>query len=93
MNSVGRPQVGDWYQNQDKGEPFQVVSVDAPTETVQIQSFDGELDSIDMEDWEQLPLVTAAAPEDWTGPLDDLEADDVNEDDLPSDRAGARDGN
>jgi hypothetical protein len=87
MNTVGKPQVGDWYQNQDKGDPFQVVSVDAASKTVEIQSFDGELDSIDMEDWEQMPLVTAAAPEDWTGPLDDIEPDDVTEDDSPSDRA------
>lgn len=92
MKSVGRPQVGDWYQNEDKGEPFQVVSVDAASGTVQTQSFDGELDSIDMEDWEEMPLVTAAAPEDWTGPLDDIEPDDVNEDDSPSDRAAALDG-
>ena len=91
MNSVGRPQVGDWYQNQDKGEPFQVVSVDAASGTVQTQSFDGELDSIDMDDWQQIPLVTAAAPEDWTAPLDDVEPDDVNDDDSPSDRAGLRD--
>jgi hypothetical protein len=89
MNSVGRPQVGDWYLNQDKGEPFQVVSVDADSGTVQTQSFDGELDSIEMEDWEQIPLVTAAPPEDWTGPLDDLEPDDINEDDSPSDRAAS----
>jgi hypothetical protein len=93
MNSVGRPQVGDWYLNQDKGEPFQVVSVDAASETVQIQSFDGGLDSIEMEDWEQSPRVTTAAPEDWTGPLDDVEPDDVNEDDSPSDGAAVLGGN
>jgi hypothetical protein len=93
MNSVERPEVGDWYQNQDEGELFQVVSVDAASGTVQTQSFDGELDSIDMEDWEQMPLVAAAAPEDWTGPLDDVEPDDVNEDDSASDRAGAIGGN
>jgi hypothetical protein len=93
MNSVGEPQVGDWYLNQDKGEPFQVVSVDAASKTVEIQSFDGELDSIEMEDWEQIPLVTAAASEDWTGALDDIEPDDVNEDDSPSDRMAALGGN
>ncbi|HEY4341430.1 MAG TPA: DUF6763 family protein [Steroidobacteraceae bacterium] len=89
MNSVGRPQVGDWYQNQDNEELFQVVSVDAASGTVQIQSFDGELDSIEEDDWKQMPLVTAAAPEDWTGPVDDVEPDDVNEDDSPSDRLTA----
>jgi hypothetical protein len=91
MNSVGTPQVGDWYQNQDQGEPFQVVSVDAASGSVQIQSFDGELDSIESADWGELPLVTAAAPEDWTGALDDVEPDDVTEDDSPSDRAAGRD--
>jgi hypothetical protein len=88
MNSVGTPQVGDWYQRADKGEPFQVVSIDAESGAVQTQSFDGELDSIDAEDWEQLGLKAAAAPEDWTGALEDAEPDDVTEDDSPSDRAG-----
>jgi hypothetical protein len=89
MNAVGGPQVGDWYQYLDKGETFQVVSVDAASGTVQIQSFDGELDSIEAEDWEEIPLVAAAAPEDWTGALEDVEPDDVDQDDSPSDRASA----
>ena len=93
MRSVGRPQVGDWYEHLDKGESFQVVSVDAASGTVQIQSFDGELDSIDAEDWDELPLAAAAAPEDWTGALNDVEPDDVDPDDSASDRAapGGRD--
>jgi hypothetical protein len=86
MNAVGLPQVGDWYQNRELGERFQVVSVDSDSGAVQIQSFDGALDSMEREEWEQMPLVTAAPPEDWTGPLDDVEPDDVNEDDSPSDR-------
>jgi hypothetical protein len=93
MRSVGRPQVGDWYEHLDKGESFQVVSVDAASGTVQIQSFDGELDSIDAEDWDEMPLAAAAAPEDWTGALNDVEPDDVDPDDSASDRAppGGRD--
>jgi hypothetical protein len=89
MHSAGSPQVGSWYLSQDKGEPFQVVSVDAASGTIQTQSFDGELDSIDIEDWDQLPLVTAAEPEDWTGALEDVEPDDITEDDAPADRDGA----
>jgi hypothetical protein len=87
MKSVGRPQVGDWYQYQDKGESFQVVSVAAASGTVQIQSFDGELDSIESEDWEGLPLEAAAGPEDWTGALGDVETDDGVLDDSPSELA------
>jgi hypothetical protein len=87
MNETGTPRVGDWYRNSENGEIFQVVSVDAASGTVQIQSFAGELDSIDAEDWPDLPLVTAPPPEDWTGALEDVEPDDVTEDDSPSDRA------
>jgi hypothetical protein len=90
MSQVSRPKIGDWYENEDDGALFQVVSVDAVSGTVQIQTFDGEVDSIEAEDWEQLPLMTAAAPEDWTGALEDVDPDDVTEDDSPSDRAGLR---
>ena len=92
MSSVGRPQVGDWYRrlDNDNGDSFQVVNVDESSGNVEIQSFDGELDSIDTEDWEQLELEATAQPEDWTGALEDVEPDDVTEDDSPSDRgAGA----
>jgi len=90
MSPVSKPEIGSWYENKDDGALFQVVSVDAASGTVQIQSFDGELDSIEAEDWEQLPLETAAAPEDWTGALEDVDPDDVTEDDSPSDNAGRR---
>ncbi len=89
MESMGRPQVGDWYRRLDKGESFQVVNVDESSGSVEIQSFDGELDSIDSDDWEQLELEATAQPEDWTGPMGDVEPDDVTEDDSPSDRGPA----
>ena len=65
------------------------MSVEAASGTVQIQAFDGALDSIDAEDWKEIPLVAAAAPEDWTGALEDVEPDDVDPVDSPSDRAAA----
>ena len=93
MNAVGIPQVGDWYERSDTGETFQVVSVDAASGTVQIQNFDGSLDSVEDEDWADMPLTAAAPPEDWTGPMDEMEADDVTEDDSPSDRSGLEEEN
>lgn len=86
--SIANPEVGDWYLRSDTGERLQVVSVDLPSGTVQIQTFDGQIDSFEDTEWRSLPLVAAAAPEDWTGPLDEIEPDDVTEDDSPSDRAG-----
>jgi hypothetical protein len=84
---VAAPQVGDWYRRLDKGEPFQVISVDDESGSIEIQSFDGELDSIDVEEWSQLALAPAPPPEDWSGALDDVEPDDVTEDDSSSDRS------
>lgn len=86
MNAVGKPQLGDWYRRLDKGEAFQVVNVDDASGSVEIQSFDAALDSIDAEEWEQLELEAIAQPEDWTGALEDVEPDDITEDDSSSDR-------
>jgi hypothetical protein len=35
------------------------------------------VDEIDAEAWSTLPLEQASEPEDWTGPIDDVEVDDL----------------
>lgn len=78
MNAdVGAPRIGQWYVRLDKGEIFQVTGVDEESSTVEIQTFDGDLDEIDAESWRGLPLERAEPPEDWTGPVDDVEVDDL----------------
>ncbi len=78
MNTyVVRPEIGQWYTRADKGEMFQVVGRDENSRAVEIQSFDGELDEIDTETWATLPLERVEPPEDWTGPVDDVETDDL----------------
>lgn len=74
---VGDPRIGQWYSRWDKGEIFQVTGFDEPSGTIEIQSFDGELDEIDRESWGTLLLALAEPPEDWTGPVDDVEVDDL----------------
>lgn len=75
--SVGSAQVGQWYQRRDKGELFVVTGRDEHDGTIEIQTFDGDLDEIDEETWNELPLLLAEPPEDWTGPVDDVETDDL----------------
>jgi hypothetical protein len=78
MNAnVGRPEIGQWYSRADKGEVFQVVGRDDKARTIEIQLFDGDLDEIDADAWTALPLELCAQPEDWTGPVDDVEVDDL----------------
>ena len=78
MNTgVGRARIGQWYLRQDKGEAFLVTAYDDSSRTIEIQTFDGDIDEIDQEAWTTLPLEFAEPPEDWTGPLDDVEVDDL----------------
>jgi len=78
MNTgVGGARVGQWYRRSDKGEIFQVTGYDKASGTIEIQTFDGDLDEIDEDAWRELPLGLAEPPEDWTGPVDDVERDDL----------------
>ncbi len=79
------PIVGNWYAHRDKGALFQVVALDEDAGTVEIQEFDGGLDEIDLDEWRTLPVDTAAQPEDWGGPLDDVEPDEFGYTDLGED--------
>jgi len=71
------PIEGQWYQHRDKGRRFQVVAVDRGAGTVEIQHFDGDVEELDLEQWPELEIDPIAEPEDWTGPLDDVEIDDL----------------
>lgn len=78
MNTgVGRARIGQWYLRWDKGEVFQVTGRDERARTLEIQTFDGDLDEVDEAAWATLPLSLAEPPEDWTGPMDDIETDDL----------------
>jgi hypothetical protein len=75
--AIDPPEIGQWYTRTDKGELFKVVSFDGRSGTIEIQSFDGDLDEIAGESWNSLVPERAAPPEDWTGPVDDVETDDL----------------
>ena len=78
MNTgVGRARIGQWYARLDKGEIFRVTGLDEESHTIEIQTFDGDLDEIDEESWVLMPLTFTETPEDWTGPVDDVERDDL----------------
>ncbi|MBW4052049.1 MAG: hypothetical protein HIU85_11425 [Proteobacteria bacterium] len=78
MNTgVGRARIGQWYTRSDKGEIFQVIGCDPNSRTIETQTFDGDLDQIDLETWTGLALAFAEPPEDWTGPVDDVQRDDL----------------
>jgi len=54
-----------------------VTAFDEEEGTVEIQHFDGDIEEMDLDDWRELDLELIEPPEDWTGPVDDVERDDL----------------
>jgi hypothetical protein len=72
-----QPVTGQWYRHLDKGQPFRVLSVEKDKDLIETQHFDGDLEEFDFTAWFAMDLEPAAEPEDWTGPIDDVETDDL----------------
>ena len=72
------PEVGQWYRN-EAGAVFEVVALDEEEGIIEIQYFDGAIEELDMESWYAQLLQQEAEPEDWSGPFDDLVADDFGD--------------
>lgn len=79
MSDELKPTVGTWYRNLEDGGQFEVVASDDDDGTIEIQYFESEIEELDTEIWNELPLVVTAAPEDWSGPFDDLVQDDMGD--------------
>ncbi len=77
MATDAEPVVGDWYQRLDKGQKFQVVAVSEDDGVVQMQHFDGDMEEVDIDAWYEMDLKPIALPEDWTGPIDEMETEDL----------------
>ncbi|GAB4355249.1 MAG: DUF6763 family protein [Methylohalobius sp. ZOD2] len=76
MNEL-EPIEGHWYLDLDTEDKFEVLVLDEEAAVVEVQYFDGNVDQIDLEVWQEMNLETIEEPEDWTGPMDDVEADDL----------------
>lgn len=77
MSRDYEPQAGQWYEDLDNEESFQVLSVDPDEEIIRIQWPDREIREIDLDQWNEMDLEFAVAPEGW---VDDVVEDDEEED-------------
>ena len=71
------PIVGNWYRHVDKGQAFMVVAIDELDQLVEVQHFDGDIEEISLSNWHDMELELSEAPEDWSGPVDNVEHDDA----------------
>jgi hypothetical protein len=72
------PQAGQWYEDLETEETFQVLAVDPDEELIRLQWPDREIQEIDLDQWNEMDLELTVAPEGW---VDDVEEDDEDEED------------
>lgn len=72
------PIVDQWYHYPQKAQQFKVTAIDDHAETVEVQYFDGNLDEFELTVWYSMEVELVEEPEDWTGPMDNIERDDLN---------------
>jgi hypothetical protein len=77
MPTEADPILGTWYQHLDKGQKFCVVALNEDEGLIEMQHFDGDLEEIDRDTWYQLDLEPIEEPENWSGPIDVGEIDDL----------------
>ena len=77
MPTEADPILGNWYQHLDKGQKFCVVALNEDEGLIEMQHFDGDLEEIDRDTWYQLDLELIEEPENWSGPIDIGEIDDL----------------
>jgi hypothetical protein len=81
--TVGReyePTVGQWYEDLENEETFQVLKVDEDREIVEIQHLDGDVEELDVDGWAELDLELTGEPEGWSGSKGEKEEEDDEDD-------------
>ena len=79
MSRDYEPQPGQWYEDLDTEETFQVLSVDPDEEIIRIQWPDREIQELDLDAWNEMDIETTTAPEGWVD--DEEEVDDEDDED------------
>ena len=78
MADTFQPRLGDWYQSIN-GDKFEIVALDDDAATMEIQHFDGAVEELDFDSWNEMEIVPIEPPEDWSGSLD-IEREDYGVD-------------
>ena len=85
MSRDYEPQAGQWYEDLDTEETFQVLSVDPDEEIIRIQWPDREVQALELDQWNEMDLELATAPEGWVDDQVEDEEDDEDEVELEDD--------
>ena len=69
-HELGRLNGGYSYLDQRRERDELTATIAERDQTVEIQQFDGTIDEVDADRWQDLMLMEVSAPEDWSGSVD-----------------------
>ena len=71
METEYEPVINNWYQNQDKQLHFYIIDIDEPNEIIEIEHANGDIDTMDIDQWYESGLELASEPEHQSWLADD----------------------
>lgn len=81
MGREYEPTKGQWYEDLENDETFQVLRVDEDREIVEIQHLDGDIEELDVDSWAELDLELSEEPEGWSGSKAEKDAEEDEDED------------
>ncbi len=64
-----RPVIGSWYKTLD-ADVFEIVAIDDDDGTIEIQYASGDVEELDLEDWNERVAGPGEPAEDWSAGFD-----------------------
>ncbi|NOR69917.1 MAG: hypothetical protein GQ532_09535 [Methylomarinum sp.] len=77
MTTITDPVIGSWYKDVENDLTFKVVATDDNEDAIEVQYIDGDIGEYDLDTWYNSTFDYVEAPEDWSAPYGNLEADDL----------------
>jgi hypothetical protein len=81
MSRELNPVAGRWYRDLERDEIFKVIAVEESDDVVEIQHADGEIESLESDEWFEMDLERASEPEDWLRESEDEAVDEEKDED------------
>jgi hypothetical protein len=82
MHNYSELTIGSWYKSPEVQEVFEIVAIDSEDDCIEIQYFNGEIEELDLDSWNNLNVAEIDAPEDWSGAYEMTKEDLENYEDI-----------
>lgn len=77
MTTLTDPVISQWYKDVENDLLFKIVAIEESDDTIEVQYHNGDIGEYDSDSWYNSTFDFVEAPEDWSAPYGNIEADDL----------------